>query len=149
MARVLLRAAAIWLLLVVGAFLNAAVREKLLVPFLGQPWALPLSGVLLSLLIFLLTFLLVPLWKASNASHYGAVGGLWFALTVAFEFLLGHYVLGGPGAKLREVFQVWEGNLWLLALLTTAISPYLAARLRGLPDRSQAFQDLSRGPAPR
>lgn len=44
MTALLLRAAAIGLLFVVAAIVNAAVREKLLAPSLGQPWVLALSG---------------------------------------------------------------------------------------------------------
>ncbi|MBI4463852.1 MAG: hypothetical protein HY647_04020 [Acidobacteria bacterium] len=135
MARMLVKAAGIWILFVPLAILNGIVREKLLVPWLGQTGALPLSGVLLSVLIFLLTLLLLPFLKVSIAFQYWVVGGLWFLLTIAFEFLFGHYVVGESWTKLWEVFNVFEGNLWLLALLTTACSPYLAARLRGLTDR--------------
>ena len=132
MRTVFLKAFVIWLLLLALAILNAGIREKLLASWFGPQLALPLSGLSLSLLIFLVTLLVAPLLKARKAVHYWMVGAIWLAMTISFEFLFGHLVIGHSWAKLLEAYNVSTGNLWLLVLLVTAVSPYLAARARGL-----------------
>jgi hypothetical protein len=132
MAVLLFKAIGIWVLLVVVAVLNGVIREKLLAPRIGACRALPLSGVLLSVVIFLITLILIPIFQPSLPWHYWLVGGTWVSMTVAFEYLFGHYVMEHSWRELTETYNVRTGNLWSLVLLTTAISPYLAAWLRGL-----------------
>lgn len=129
---VVLKAGAIWLLLLVLAILNAGIREQLLTPWTGPRFALPLSGLSLSLLIFFATLVVVPWLKAGSAARYGMVGVMWLVMTVLFEFLFGHFVSGRPWAELMDAYNILTGNLWLVVLLVIAVSPYLAARLRGL-----------------
>ncbi len=83
------------------AILNGAVRESLLVPWLGRQTALPLSGVLLSCLIFLTTYLLFLFMKASVRQAW-QIGTIWLCLTVLFEFGFGHFVMGKPWEALLE-----------------------------------------------
>jgi hypothetical protein len=127
----LLKACGVWVFLVLLAILNGTVREKVLVPLLGTQWALPLSGISLSVLILVTTLLLLPFLGVLSSSQYWLVGGMWLLLTVLFEFLFGHYVMGDPWTKLLEAYNILKGNLWVLVLLVTAAAPYLAARLRG------------------
>ena len=51
----LLKIIGIWTLFVVVAILNAAIREHLLAPMIGHKLALPFSGIMLSIFIFLIT----------------------------------------------------------------------------------------------
>ena len=132
MGTVLLRACGLWVLLVGLAILNGAMRERLFVPLLGQSRALPLSGISLSILIFLITVLLVPFLGAVIPSHYWIIGGMWVLMTVLFEFSFGHYIMGESWRTLLEAYNLLEGNLWVVVLITTAVSPYLGAKLRGL-----------------
>ncbi|BCR04231.1 hypothetical protein DESUT3_13000 [Desulfuromonas versatilis] len=131
MLKLLLRSLGLWLLLIPVAIANAGIREKLLVPLLGEGLALPASGLLLSLLILALTLVLLPLFRGACAAHYLLVGGLWLALTLAFELVMGRVVMGRSWGEVAQVFNLRQGNLMLLVLLTTALAPYLAARLRG------------------
>ncbi len=131
MARFILRAAGIWGLFVVLAILNAALREKVLGPLIGNPAALPLSGILLSILVFLVTLALFPKLRAATALHCWAIGGAWVLLTLAFEFIFGHFVMGKASGEILEIFKISQGNLMSLVLIAIAASPYLAWRLRG------------------
>jgi len=40
--------------------------------------------------------------------------------------------VGEPWEKIVEVFYIHRGNLYLLALLAAALSPCLAAKIRGM-----------------
>jgi hypothetical protein len=53
------------------------------------------------------------------------VGLLWLVLTVAFEFLLGHYVSGATWETQLADYNLLRGRLWPLVLLTTLLAPWL------------------------
>jgi len=75
----------LWILLAFVAVINGVVREKLLVSLIGERLALPLSGVLLSLLIFLVTLIFIPFFRISSTCGFLYVGIIWVLLTLAFE----------------------------------------------------------------
>ena len=128
----LLKIVGIWSLLLIVAVLNAAIRELVLVPTIGERVALPFSGVLLSVFIFLITLGMIPFLKITSSSGYWFVGMVWFLLTLTFEFLFGHYIIEEPWDKLLAIFNILEGDLFLLVLLTMAVSPYITAKIRTL-----------------
>ena len=132
MAGLILKAIGIWLLLLFTAIGNAVFREKWLVPAIGSGAALPVSGLLLALLILLAAFVSVPVFNSSEGKIYGLVGVVWFALTLAFELFSGHFVMGKPWQEVMQVFSIRKGDLFVVALLSTLVSPWLAARMRGL-----------------
>jgi hypothetical protein len=49
-------------------------------------------------------------------------------LTVAFEFLFGHYVDRRSWSDLVANYAIWNGRLWPLALATIAFTPFLWGR---------------------
>lgn len=122
----------VWLVMVIAAIFNAAVREKVLSPVIGSETALPVSGLLLSTLIFLIVFLSTPSFGPLESKMYFFIGLEWFVLTLSFEFLSGHFVAGKHWYEIIQVFNVKKGDLFIAALLTTLISPWLSAKLRGL-----------------
>jgi hypothetical protein len=132
MALLVVKILGIWILLAFIAIINGAVRDKLVAPLIGERLALPLSGVLLSLFIFLVTLIFVPFLRISSAYSFWLVGIVWVLMTLAFEFILGHYMMGEPWEKIVEVFYIHRGNLYLLALVAAALSPWLTAKLRGI-----------------
>ena len=63
----ILRSLFIWLCFIPVAILNGGLREYVLVKAIGEEWALPVSGIILSVCIFLITWLLLPrMIKALN-----------------------------------------------------------------------------------
>jgi hypothetical protein len=101
------------------------------VPLLGQRLALPLSGISCSILFFLLTYFTLPWLGQLKPGHYRLIGLAWLTMTVLFEFLFGRLVAHKPWGELLHAYDPFSGNLWLLVLLTIAVSAWLAARLRG------------------
>jgi hypothetical protein len=57
---------------------------------------------------------------------------VWVALTVAFEFLAGHYVFGNSWEGLIADYNVFRSRLWILVLLMNLFTP-LWAFLQKLP----------------
>jgi len=132
MGKTFLKALGLWLYILLFAILNGAVRESVLVPLLGQRTALPLSGAILSLLIFVVSLVFIRSLQIATAARAWLVGVFWLTLTLAFEFLFGHYVLEASWDDLLASFSPENGNLWLLVLFSTFCSPFLAGKTRSV-----------------
>lgn len=117
-----LRAGAIWLLILLFAFVNGAARELLLVPRLGRGLGLLLSGILLSTVIFVLAFASVRWIGPRSHADAWRVGGFWLAATLVFEFGLG-WAQRKPLAEMLGAYSFRDGNTWLLVVLTALIAP--------------------------
>ena len=125
------KALLVWLGILLLAIANGVLREAVLVPGLGQPAGLVLSGILLSGLILLTAYLALPWMGRAQLASYLAVGIGWLCLTLVFEFTFGHTVQGKPWRELLEAYRFTGGNLWPIVLLVTAAAPAWAARFRG------------------
>lgn len=125
------RAASLWLVILVLAILNGLLRERLLVPVLGACAGLVGSGVMLGVGIFLVAWLAAPGYGALSAAQWLRVGLFWLLLTLAFEIGFGYLVLHRTWADLLGAYIFRGCNLWPAVLVTTFLSPGLAARLRG------------------
>jgi hypothetical protein len=128
----LIKGIGIWLILVLAAVVNGLLREKVLTLFMSPMDALFLSGVILSLLIFIITFFFIPLIGKTTGRTYLAIGLLWVALTFSFEYLFGHFVMKKSWHEINQVFNVKAGNLFVAALFTSGVAPWLAAKIRSL-----------------
>lgn len=126
----ILRLCVPWLLILLLAFANGALRELLLLPWLGYPWALLLSGLLLGACVVLVTWFSLAAMKLENAAQAFAVGVVWLALTLVFEFTFGRLVQGKPWSELLDAYTFARGNLWPLVLLVILLSPLAVHRLR-------------------
>ena len=128
---VVLKALAIWTGILVLAVANGILRESVLIPGLGTPAALVLSGLLLSALIIGVAYVSLPWLQISLPVQFWLVGFGWLALTLVFEFSFGIWQ-GKSWPVLLEAYTFKGGNIWPVVLATTALAPYLAAKLRGL-----------------
>lgn len=132
MSTILLKAVGVWLVIVVAAILNGMFREKVLVPVMGANIALLLSGMLLAVLVFIVTLAFIFFIGSTEPKVYIFVGLFWVLLTLSFELLFGHYVAGKSWHEIMKVFNIQKGDLFLLVLVVAAISPWLAAKVRGI-----------------
>ena len=129
---ILLKATGIWLLIVIAAIINGVIREKLIVPIAGIETALPLSGITLSIIIFLISLVSVSFIGAMETKTFLAIGVLWVLLTLSFEFLFGHYVVGKSWKEIMQVFNIQKGDLFIVVLFVTAVSPWVTGKIRGI-----------------
>ena len=127
----ILKSLLVWVCFIPAAILNGGLREHVLVGAVGEKWALPLSGIILSACIFLITWFLLPRTvKALSAKDSLRIGICWVFLTIAFEFASG--LAGGNTIKeLLAAYNPLTGNLWLIVLVTTLLSPVIAGRVSG------------------
>lgn len=130
-ARLLQRALLIWLALLVVAFVNGALREILLLPFLGR-W-----GQIASVLILIAALVLGAWWMVRRTRprrplrDWFLVGLLWVFLTLAFELLFFHYIAGVPWDALVAAHDPRQGGTFGVILLALLLAPATVARLSG------------------
>jgi hypothetical protein len=128
----IVRAVVIWCALLMIASINGLVREALLIPRMGEVGGRAISTLALSALIVVLTWISIGWIAPRSARQTWTVGVIWVLLTLAFEFLAGHYVFHNAWSRLLEDYNVVRGRIWILVLITTLVSPRLCARLRNL-----------------
>ena len=126
------RSLVVWVMMLVAASVNGAIREALLIPAIGDAAGRAISTVALCVLVLLLTWLTIRWIEPRSSRDAWIVGALWVALTLGFEFLAGHFLFGDPWSQLLEEYNVFRGRIWILVLVTIAIAPRLCARARGL-----------------
>ena len=123
-----IQAIGIWFLIIPLAIINGGLRENVLVK-LGDI-ALPLSGIILSVCIFLVTWLLLPrIVNVCTFRDCWLIGICWTVLTVAFEFAAG-LAGGNTVAELLNAYNPLTGNLWLLVLAAVLLSPVMTRKYR-------------------
>jgi hypothetical protein len=130
-ATVWLKAAVLWLSILVLAIMNGALREELLTPTLGSFTGLIASGTTLSACIFLVAYAGVPWYGQLAVRHWLLIGLFWLLLTLTFEFSFGRFAQHKTWAELLDAYAFRGGNIWPIVLLSTLVSPWLAARVRG------------------
>jgi len=128
--RILIVILALWFLFMVIAIINAITREAVYRPVVGELAAHQVSTLIFVALILSVTYLtfrsLDVRLKASDAL---LTGSIWLVMTVAFEFIAGHYIFGNPWEKLLADYNILKGRVWSLVLLTTFVAPYITSRL--------------------
>ena len=114
----ILKSRIVWLCFIPVAILNGGLREYVLTKILGEKWALPVSGIILSVCIFLITWLLLPrIIKALTFKDCWLIGICWGVLTIAFEFGVG--LAGGNNAlELLASVNPLSGQLGLADFVT-------------------------------
>jgi hypothetical protein len=86
-----------------------------------------LSGIVL---LGAVIYLYVRRWPPASGRQALNIGLFWMSLTVAFEFLFFHYVVGHPWDELLVNYDLAAGRLWPLLLAWIAFAPYLLNRFR-------------------
>ena len=126
----ILKSLIIWFCFIPVAILNGGLREYVLVKAIGEKWVLPVSGITLSVCIFLITWLLLPrMIKAFTSKDSWLIGIGWALLTIVFEFAAG-LAGGSTVSELLAAYNPLSGNLWLLVLATTLLSPIIVKHIR-------------------
>lgn len=126
-----LRAIVVWLLLMVAEIVHGIARTLLLAPVVGDFRARQLAVFSGSLLILLISSLTIR-WLRVGTRRLVAVGILWVLLTLAFEVSVGRVILDYSWDRLASDYNVRQGGLLPIGLTFMAMSPLLAARLRGV-----------------
>lgn len=128
----MLRGLVAWLALLVVAVVNGILREGFLSPRVGADAGQAISTVLLCAGILGVTWLTIGWVGPATPRDAWILGLVWLALTLAFEFLAGHYLFGHSWERLRADYDILRGRIWILVLVTTLVAPWATGGWRGL-----------------
>lgn len=128
----ILRTLLIWFGLLLLAILNGGFREAVLIPRLGRAPGQAVSTVMLSLLILAAGWVAIPWIGPRTLQDAWMIGVLWLVLTLAFEFLGGHFLFGKPWQELLTDYNILAGRIWVLVLIVTLMTPIIAFTRRGI-----------------
>jgi hypothetical protein len=118
-----------WIPMVVIAIANGVLRQSWYGKHLSEPAAHQISTLTGIILFGVYIWLLVRFWRPTSTGQAIAIGLLWLVMTIAFEFLFGHYVAGHSWQRLLHDYNLLAGRIWLLVLVWVAVAPYLFYRL--------------------
>ncbi len=121
--------------ILVLAILNGALRETVLIPAVGSFEGLIASGLILSGFVFIVAYVAVPGFGPMKAAEYWVVGFIWLLMTLIFEFGFGLFAEHKELPELLQAYTFKGGNIWPVVLVSTLVSPWIAARLRACGDR--------------
>ncbi len=130
MERIYVQALGVWVLFVVLAIGNAALRDTVYGPILKNDLLAHQISTVTAIALFLTAMYLF--FSRTRAAYTGpdlvVIGILWLLLTIAFEFGFGHYVMGNPWSRLLHDYNLLAGRLWVLVLVTILVGPYVIGR---------------------
>jgi hypothetical protein len=126
-----IKAVVIWLVLIAAEIVHGIARGILLVPHVGEFPSNQIGVFTGSLIILLIALAFVRWIGATRTTALLAVGVLWLGLTVAFEILFGHFVVGASWERLAADYNVLEGGLLPFGMLVLLLSPLIAMRIWG------------------
>lgn len=122
---------AVWLALALLMIAHGWLRQWLAVPVLGELRAHQLSCFTGALIIVAVSALTLGwLGAVGSPRRQLAIGLVWLATTIVFEFVFGHWVAGHSWQRLLADYDLTAGRLWLVVLAATLLGPWLAGRLR-------------------
>ena len=127
----LMRALVIWFGLLLLAILNGGFREAVLVPRMSRGVAQALSTVMLSALIVAAGWISLSWIGPRTLQDAWVIGVAWAGLTLAFEFLGGHFLFGKPWQELLADYNLRAGRIWMMVLIVTLMTPVIAFTRQG------------------
>ncbi len=127
---VILRGFAVWLIIIFAESLHGTARAILLEPLVGDFRARQIAVFTGALIILTISFLFVRWLRAINSRQLLAVGFLWLVLTVAFEILLGRFVMRLSWERIFSDYDISSGGLMPFGLLFLIFAPFIAAQLK-------------------
>lgn len=124
----ILRYVLAWIPMIFIGIINGIVREATYGKYLSELRAHQVSTVTGVLLFGLYIWLLARLWRFESLAPAVTIGCIWLGLTVAFEFIFGHYIAGHSWSKLIADYNILAGRVWIVVLIWIAIAPMLFYR---------------------
>ena len=124
-----LKSLGIWLILAVSAIAVATFGVGVLLPPFGEQTAHQLGTILYLIVQFIIIYLFIRKMRIKDVKTLLGIGFFWVVITVIFEFVFGHYVMGHPWQKLFADYNLLNGRLWVLVLINNFASPLISGKI--------------------
>ena len=108
---ILLRGIAVWVVIILAETVHGVARTLFLEPRVGDFRARQIGVFTASLIILAIALGFARWLRPCSARHLLGVGPLWLFLTLAFEVLLGRFVMGYSWARLTSDYNLRQGGL--------------------------------------
>ena len=119
-----------WLPLVLISVINGVIREVGYKKYVGDLTAHQISTLTGVVLMGCYIWWLAGKWEIESSGQALIIGVIWLGLTLAFEFLFGHYVMGHPWNKLFHDYNLLKGRIWVVVLIWITIAPLVFYKMR-------------------
>jgi hypothetical protein len=119
-----------WLPMIPIAIGNGVLRQRWYGKHVEDLAAHQISTAVAIVLFGIYIWLVVRALRPASGRQAILIGLVWLALTVAFEFLFGHYVVGHSWRALLNDYDLLAGRLWVLVLAWLALAPYVFYRIQ-------------------
>jgi len=122
----IIRSLILWIVFVPVAILNGIIREATYKQVVGDFYSHQLSTIS-AIIAFLVVayFLLGKSVLRASTQELLASGMLLVILTVAFEFLFGHYVDHASWEQLLTDYNIFKGHIWGVFLVVELLTPLI------------------------
>ena len=120
-----------WPVLMLLAIGNGLLREATYGQCLTDLHAHQLSTGIAMAAIGLSVLLLARHLAPNSPAQALVIGFSWLALTLCFEFLFGHYVVGHSWSRLLQDYDITSGRVWPLLLAWVTLLPCIAYKYHG------------------
>lgn len=129
---IILKSTLVWLVFILAESLNGAARIFWLIPLLGESLAHQVSFAIGSLLIVTIATLFIRWLQVTKFMQLLSIGLIWLLLTVLFEIGLGRFVLAYSWEQIAADYNLLQGGLMPIGLVLLVLSPFIAAKIRGI-----------------
>ena len=113
-----------WFVLMILAIFNALLRTEGYGPYMSELQAHQLSTIIFIFMIIGVIFILVKHGELKLDSYHAVlIGVIWLVFTIVFEFIAGHYIFGNSWNRLINDYNIFNGRVWSLVLVTILFAP--------------------------
>jgi hypothetical protein len=101
-----------WVVMAVAATVNGIVRVVVLEPPLGERVAGVISVISAIVILQAIAFFSLRRHPATSRKQLAAIAAAWLLMTIAFEFIFGHFVDNKSWSELLADYNLVQGRLW-------------------------------------
>jgi hypothetical protein len=116
---------AAWFVFMVTGIVNGAFRVAVLETSIREQYAHLVSTLLLCAALVVEISVFLSLVGDHSSGSLLALGFLWMALTIVFEFGFGRFVAGQSWQMLLQNYDVAHGRVWILVPLVLLLTPVI------------------------
>jgi len=126
--KTLLYALLVWFILGILAIVNGVIRNTYYTLAVGGLAAHQISTAIFVAVVLIVACIFVKAVKPADRELI-FVGLFWVSLTVVFETIFGHYVMGYPWSRIVADYNIAAGRVWGFVLLVTFFAPLIARKV--------------------